>query len=817
MMSDTDAATVHEKGRAVLLTAMMVLSVVAMSAAFVGGATAAQNARYHDDQTVSPGDIVYQGEDDFEFSDDFTRDTLNGVENGGAEGEQLEPPVPDTQPTGTYGDGDGNTVTVTSPRVTDLTINNVYDDGSVNAVDGSSISTGDADNMNVTVEYTFGDAEYIDISVEDESGTDITNQVIDDNTIEETGGSVGLDLSTEDAGEYTVTAQGAGNLDSGDAVETATVELRTDADLGLEVDTDSAVRGDNVEYTVSGGSDGDTHLVAIERSEFRDGVTADNAERVFRNVDDTEAVGVYPDSDDTENIDFAWAKVGIDGTTAVGQIETQYLDDSSVDVDVYDTGVDAADVDDGTDSIDDVSLDVSGGDIAIENPASSYVIGSEIDINGTADGSDEVAVFVRDNADWELVEQGIVVDSDGTFEEEDYVLSRDGGAGSDSLSLPGTYRFGVIDQSDADEVMDDDNTISTSDFNQGTSTTSSLRVVEGELTVDHVSIIDGQVADGETLSIRGTAPGQDSVYVSFYGPRGTYDRIPISTDSEYVFEEEDIQVGNNLGPQLGTDTSISQGTVYMSVYSKGRDNVPGDGSVDSVDGGTVEQQFVSMYKQLNEGSTSQQQVMERIASETTQDSGSDDISRLFQFRYTDPQTTIENVSSASAGEGTVVTGETMTVTGVTNRQPDDNTITVEVTEGPSATQFDLTSAEQWGADGRWNVTLDTEGIEPGTYTVETDDGDSTDRADIRLTAEPETVADGGPDDENSDDGQSDDTVDESSDGTSDDSGDDTADDTSDEASNEISDDDGMPGFGIAVTIGALLAAVLALRRDDRHH
>ncbi len=88
----------------------------------------------------------------------------------------------------------------------------------------------------------------------------------------------------------------------------------------------------------------------------------------------------------------------------------------------------------------------------------------------------------------------------------------------------------------------------------------------------------------------------------------------------------------------------------MSVYSKGRDNVPGDGSVDSVDGGTVEQQFVSMYKQLNEGSTSQQQVMERIASETTQDSGSDDISRLFQFRYTDPQTTIENVSSASAGE-----------------------------------------------------------------------------------------------------------------------------------------------------------------------
>ncbi|WP_049910464.1 HVO_2072 family ArtA-dependent S-layer glycoprotein [Natrinema gari] len=824
-MNETDAVPVREKGRAVLLTAMMVLSVVAMSAAFVGGATAAQNARYHDHQTVYPGDIVYQGEDDFEFSDEFARDTLTGVENGGAEGKQLNPPVPDTQLTGTYGDGDGNTVTVTTPRVTGLTINNVYDDGSVNAVDGSSISTEDADNMNVAVEYTFDDVEYIDISVEDESGTDITNQVLDDTTIEETGGSVGLDLSTEDAGEYTVTAQGAGNLDAGDAVETATVELRTDADLGLELGTDSAVRGDNVEYTVSGGSDGDTHLVAIDRSEFREGVTADNAESVFRNVDDTEAVGVYPDSADTENVDFVWAEVGIAGTTAVGQIETQYLDDSSVDVDVYDTGVDAADVDDDADSTDDVSLEVSEGDIAIENPDSSYIIGSEIDINGTADGSDEVAVFVRDTADWKLVEQGIAVDSDGTFEKEDYVLSRDGGAGSDSLSLSGTYRFGVIDQSDADEVMDDENTISTSEFNQGTSATSSLRVVKGGLTVDHVSIIDGQVADGETLSIRGTAPGQDSVYVSFYGPRGTYDRIPISTDSEYVFEEEDIQVGNNLGPQLGTDTSISQGTVYMSVYSKGRDNIPGDGSVDSVDGGTVEQQFVSMYKQLNAGATSQQQVMERIASETTRDSGSDDISRLFQFRYTDPQTTIENVSSASAGEGTVVAGEAMTVSGATNRQPDDNTITVEVTDGPSVSQFDLASTEQWGADGRWNVTLDTEGIEPGTYTIETNDGDSTDKADIRIIEEPEDVAAGGTDDESLSSGQTDeDTSDESGDGMSDESsddmsesGDDTPSDTSDEASNEISSDDGMPGFGITVTIGALLAAVLALRRDDRHH
>ncbi|WP_049899040.1 HVO_2072 family ArtA-dependent S-layer glycoprotein [Natrinema sp. J7-1] len=824
-MNETDAAPVREKGRAVLLTAMMVLSVVAMSAAFVGGATAAQNARYHDHQTVYPGDIVYQGEDDFEFSDEFARDTLTGVENGGAEGKQLNPPVPDTQLTGTYGDGDGNTVTVTTPRVTGLTINNVYDDGSVNAVDGSSISTEDADNMNVAVEYTFDDVEYIDISVEDESGTDITNQVLDDTTIEETGGSVGLDLSTEDAGEYTVTAQGAGNLDAGDAVETATVELRTDADLGLELGTDSAVRGDNVEYTVSGGSDGDTHLVAIDRSEFREGVPADNAESVFRNVDDTEAVGVYPDSADTENVDFVWAEVGIAGTTAVGQIETQYLDDSSVDVDVYDTGVDAADVDDDADSTDDVSLEVLEGDIAIENPDSSYVIGSEIDINGTADGSDEVAVFVRDTADWKLVEQGIAVDSDGTFEKEDYVLSRDGGAGSPSLSLSGTYRFGVIDQSDADEVMGDENTISTSEFNQGTSATSSLRVVKGGLTVDHVSIIDGQVADGETLSIRGTAPGQDSVYVSFYGPRGTYDRIPISTDSEYVFEEEDIQVGNNLGPQLGTDTSISQGTVYMSVYSKGRDNIPGDGSVDSVDGGTVEQQFVSMYKQLNAGATSQQQVMERIASETTRDSGSDDISRLFQFRYTDPQTTIENVSSASAGEGTVVAGEAMTVSGATTRQPDDNTITVEVTDGPSVSQFDLASTEQWGADGRWNVTLDTEGIEPGTYTIETNDGDSTDKADIRIIEEPEDVAAGGTDDESLSSGQTDeDTSDESGDGMSDESsddmsesGDDTPSDTSDEASNEISSDDGMPGFGITVTIGALLAAVLALRRDDRHH
>jgi hypothetical protein len=72
------------------------------------------------------------------------------------------------------------------------------------------------------------------------------------------------------------------------------------------------------------------------------------------------------------------------------------------------------------------------------------------------------------------------------------------------------------------------------------------------------------------------------------------------------------------------------------------------------------------------------------------------------------------------------------VRGLTNRRPDDNTIFVEVTDGPSAAAFDLAATDSWDTDGVWAVRLDSSGVEPGVYTIQADDGESSDSVRVRL-------------------------------------------------------------------------------------
>ncbi|MFC7080535.1 hypothetical protein [Halorussus caseinilyticus] len=95
----------------------------------------------------------------------------------------------------------------------------------------------------------------------------------------------------------------------------------------------------------------------------------------------------------------------------------------------------------------------------------------------------------------------------------------------------------------------------------------------------------------------------------------------------------------------------------------------------------------------------------------------------------------------------VEVGETMVVRGVTNRRPDDNTITVEVIDGPSAADFDSAATDEWSRNGIWSVNLSTEGIEPGTYTLEVDDGDNTDIVQFEVVEEGAGQQDGEQQDE----------------------------------------------------------------------
>jgi major cell surface glycoprotein (TIGR04216 family) len=176
----------------------------------------------------------------------------------------------------------------------------------------------------------------------------------------------------------------------------------------------------------------------------------------------------------------------------------------------------------------------------------------------------------------------------------------------------------------------------------------------------------------------------------------------------------------------------------MSVFSDGRDSTAGDGDISfptdyvAANGGDSQDGW---YAYLNDQALTQQQLIDRVASEPVEDTGSDDISEVFQFRYTEGRVSIDSVTGEAGQAFTVETNDTISVSGVTNRQPDDTTIMVEVIEGPSASSLDIASTDAWGTDGQWSVEIPTEGVETGNYTVEASVGGNSDIRSFQVTGE----------------------------------------------------------------------------------
>jgi len=399
--------------------------------------------------TVTNADtaIVYQGEA-INFTGSFDGvGSVTGV-SGSAEGQviDLSRDIPTDQTTGTYS-ADGSTpindsnpgFTVLEPAITESEVRLA---GQTNDVDQVNPGT----SVEVYAEWNFGDAENVSLTVEDESGTEITNQVLNSSagnkTLTNSSGDMALlELGGEDAGEYTVIFEGSTDLDYGDVVQEYTITKTNDDTVSLELAESSATQGDNVEYTVSGGTDGETYLVAIENGDYRDNVGTDAA-NIFRNVGDTTDTGEI-----TTNTAYAYAIVEIDGTQATGSIETQYLDDSDITVDVYDERSTVNDISSAT-SLDDVDLTVEEGGLTLTSPSGTYAVGETIDVNGTAESADQVRLYAKNNDNWEIVQlngkKEINVESDDTFEVEDVSLTADTDSGNDILSFAGTYSIGVI-------------------------------------------------------------------------------------------------------------------------------------------------------------------------------------------------------------------------------------------------------------------------------------------------------------------------------------------------------------------------------------
>ncbi|EMA07285.1 cell surface glycoprotein [Haloarcula marismortui ATCC 33800] len=711
-------------------------------------------------------------------------------------------------------------------------------------------------------DYNFQEAEDLEITVEDENGLEVTNEIVvqktglptadrnDENGASGSNGDfdVGWELDTTDIdeGQYTITVEGTEDLTFGDASETVTVNITSDQQASLNLDNDEVVQGENLQFNVENSPEGNYHVVLVESSEFRDGITADQASRIFRNVGDVQEVGLVDNTgpvsastvasnvgSDQEVADvtrYAYGVVEIDGGSGVGSIETQFLDDSSVDVELYPasdssndgyasggshaSSVTVRDTDnDGTDDSeaaivtdlletdDDQSFDVVEGEITLDSPSGAYVTGSQIDVNGTANqGVDQVALYARDNNDYELIEidgsNTVSVDGDDTFSEEDVILSQGSKGGNSIVSLPGSYRIGVIDVQDADLDSDGtvDDTLTTSDFNSGVSGATALRVTDTALNGTFTTY-NGQIAsDDGQIDVDGQAPGKDNVIVAFVDSRGNAAAQVVSVDDDDSFSEEDIDI-----------TSLSEGTVTAHILSSGRDGEYGDTgtSSDSAFVNTIETGYAG-------GSSTGDQVREQILANTVDDTASDDLIVNEQFRLTDGLTTIESASSPVEANGT------LEVQGNTNRVPDDNTITVEIlnSEDESVT---VESTDEWGSDGQWSINVDLSDvdIEPGNYTVEADDGDNTDRTSVTVV-EAGSLEEEQPDTETPEpDTETPEPDTETPEPDTETPEPDTETPEPDTETEEATTEASGPGFTAAIALIALVAAaLLAVRRDN---
>ena len=798
---------------------------------------------------VSDGATLYQGEEDVTIYDPTTGTQLDAGSfertAGSAEGESLFIPVPTDQPTGPYVNGDGSVrLTVTTPRISTFEVNNNLGE----TVNGGTL-TAEQTNAEVNVEYNFGEAERVELTVEDESGTDVTNEFLaagEDEFIgsEDGTGTIRLNPAGVDAGEYTFTVEGEHDLDFGEATQSTTITVSASTAAELAPDSDEATQGVNFGYTIENSSEGTYHAVTIDGRDLRAGISAEEALATMRSVGDTSETGFVHDNGTisknlaaprrvavAEEINYVYAIVEIDGGEGVSSVETQYLDETTVTATLYPASSSAVtEYAPGgsltgtaplatTEAADSTDFDVSKGNITLASPNGTYMIGADADVSGTAEGLEEVAVYARDSGEFELVEidnrSTIQVSSDNTFEATDVTLSG-GTPGNDLLSLPGTYRLGVIDAVAANTTGADGTpaeTLSPSKFYSSMSTVSPI-AVDTQLNAQFVTYNDQVARRDGVVDLEGNAPGQDEIAMVLIGPRGRVIADTVAVGSDGEIDKANINLG-----------TLNEGTVTGVVVSPGRDETYGDDTTPE----TPTQLVDTIETESASRTASTSQIRSRLRANTVEATGTDDLIVTQQFGYTDGQLTIETAGPAE-------TGGTLTIVGATNVRPTDTTIMLNLLDG-NRSSIERASTTQWGPDGRWSAEMGLGEIPPGEYTLEADNGDTTARTTVEILEEGALEVDvevgssqSGTDTDDSDAATTNESAD-ASDSTADtgvnstdspperggDTNDSEADDAADSESsgNETSTADtdrteDQPGFGVILTLVALLG--LGLRR-----
>lgn len=721
----------NKQFKSIMMTTLVVLSVFAGVVITSGTAMAAENSRSDTndgvgtfdttagDGFVLPGAIVFQGES-AQFSDNgsvgFTSDTLLGT-SGSAEGIPLTFDIPANQQVGTYEDDAGNSVTVLSPDITEFEVFNEQD------VEVESRTISRDEQVTVVARWNYEEAEDLELTVEDD-GLDVTNTVLVGESATrgesdivsggEYDGYVTYELSFEerDVGDYDLTLEGVDDLNFGDATQTITLGVGTNQNTDIALDSSEATKGENVRFVVTDSVAGTTHNVTIEKSDLEENADVNALNNLFADVGDVVSTG------DSANYVYATVEIDTESDEAVGEINTEYLDTGVLTLRVYPSDYTLADIDavnnvnDETDSVD---LSIVKGAISLTSPAGEYVIGSQTGIEGTAsDNVDNVVFYARDNSNWEVLEiDGSYihrVDGDGTFDLEDVRLSNGDGLGNSLVSIPGEYAIGVVDATVVEDVSDVSGVMTQIDTQQLSDSPydyTYINTVRDTLSATFYTF-NGQISHEDAqIDVAGTSDSQDSVLIVFVSDRGETVAEQVSVDSDGEFDTTDISL-----------ESLSQGTVEAFVLSADRDESFGDSSPPN--GYTAGYSGMEEYiTNLGTEGLTQDAIIESIMAETVDDTASDDVVVRDSFRLTSQRISIDEFPEA------VSPGETLTISGTTNVDPDSNLIDITF-NGEDTTDFQFTILNDW-EDGSWEVTANMpEDLAYGEYSLIVDTGDAVD-------------------------------------------------------------------------------------------
>ncbi|OAQ54533.1 hypothetical protein HTG_02980 [Natrinema mahii] len=763
----TSETTYREKGRAVVLAALMVLSVVAMSAAFAGGAAAVDSS---ETDTINDGDRFWKGEqlyasgiDGNNWASDETEVAL--IDDDGTLVREI-PTEKIEGGSGLYVDIDTSELSgeytlegeTAGPNSVNFTVNDQNLKASFSANETSLNTEEDLTltsarngyDVNVTAEGISGSNLAHALGVEGDSDVTVTDDVV---TIESVKSSqkwsVAFDEGNFSTGEQTFTFTAT---DTGAEASTS-IDLTSAADTSADFDANTYEQevGDVAQFTLEPSQTDEMYVNVTEEDENYHAVlrvhSYDDADEVTVNFNtytaSTDVAGSFSAADEGE-VEL------VDKKNNIGANNRLLPSDFELEAYVADSSEGEADA---TDAAVLILEDRSTDDLTTWTAPASYNVDSDIDtILEDATQSDTVAngdLLVTEveatgvygymtNDAGELVGEGLNLNytdtNDPRYSEPDQFGVNDLGDNAQIVEDAENDTFYVVADIGAHDMVDNDETwnvsFSVNESNGYIQSADDEELVSQEVDVEERSIdFASELDDEDRLEIENSenseitaetnvAPGTEVTYRIRFPTEVTSGEAVVGEDGmataswDFSDQEAGQEIDNIRMTETGADAEVSASGIIVQGESSAPDSFEYDVSTspsEPVKGDDV------------------------TGTITAENPAEDTMSEDVTFTFDGEELANDTVELEGGASDTIVDGATLL-------------------ENASA------------GDYEWELTANGEVVEDGTLTVEDPDK--------------------GDGDDGSDDG--------------DDGG-----------------DDGTPGFGVGVALVALLgAAMLALRRQN---